>query len=231
MDQEARFVPLTTYREYPTDEMRQRAVEIYHELRRRRSVRTFADRPVPEGVIEHCLLAAGTAPSGANMQPWSFVVVSDPDVKRQICLAAEEQERALYERRASDEWLDALAPMATDAEKPFLQTAPILIVIFSQRYGVAVDGRHILHYYVSQSVGIATGLLIAALHHAGLCALTYTPSPMHFLSRILDRPDNERPFLVLVVGYPAENTTVPDLQTKTLADTATFIRGPQDGSA
>ena len=223
MDHDAQFIPLTTYREYPTDEMRQRAVDFYHELQRRRSVRAFSERPVPQGVIEHCLLAAGTAPSGANMQPWSFVVVSDPDVKRRIRLSAEEQERTFYERRASEEWLDALEPLNTNAQKPFLQAAPILIAIFGQRYGVAADRTRIQHYYVSQSVGIATGVLIAALHHAGLCVLTHTPSPMHFLSDILGRPDNERPFLLLVVGYPAEGATVPNLQRKGLAETSTFV--------
>lgn len=223
MDNNAPFVPLSTWSEYPAEEMRQRAVEFCHELQRRRSVRDFSERPVPEGVIEHCILAAGTAPSGANMQPWTFVVISDEDIKRRIRLAAEEQERAFYERRASEEWLGALEALGTNAQKPFLQTAPILIAIFAQRHGVAADGSPIQHYYVSQSVGIATGMLIAALHHAGLGVLTYTPSPMHFMSDILNRPDNERPYLLLVVGYPAEGATVPDLQKKGLTDLATFV--------
>jgi nitroreductase len=192
-------------------------------MRRRRSVRQFSARPVPREVIEHCLRAAGTAPSGANMQPWSFVAVSDPAVKRRIREKAEEQERALYEHRASDEWLDALAPLGTDAHKPFLEQASYLIVIFAQRYGLAPDGSKVKHYYVTESVGIATGILLTAIHHAGLAALTYTPSPMQFLSEILDRPSNERPFLVLAVGYPADDAQVPDICKKTLDEIAGWV--------
>jgi iodotyrosine deiodinase len=216
-------VPLSNYREYSPQEMIHRAVEFYDELRRRRSVRQYSARPVPREVIEHCLRAAGTAPSGANMQPWSFVVVSDLAVKRRIREGAEEQERALYEHRASQEWLDALAPLGTDASKPFLEQAPYLIVIFAQRHGLAPDGSKVQHYYVTESVGIATGMLLAAVHHAGLVALTYTPSPMRFLSEILERPNNERPFLVLAVGYPAEDTRVPDIRKKPLDEIATFV--------
>jgi nitroreductase len=157
------------------------------------------------------------------MQPWSFVVVSGAAVKRRIREGAEEQERALYEHRASEEWLKALAPLGTDAQKPFLEQAPYLIVIFAQRYGVAPDGSKVQHYYVSESVGIATGMLVTAIHHAGLAALTYTPSPMRFLSEILERPPNERPFLVLAVGHPAEDARVPDLRKKTLEEIATFV--------
>ena len=219
-----KHLPLTTYRQYSPREMRRRATDFYHEMKSRRSVRLFSERPVPVGVIESCLLTAGTAPSGANMQPWTFVVVSNPDVKHRIRLAAEEQERAFYERRASEEWLGALEPLGTDARKPFLERAPILIAVFAQRYGISEDdGTHIQHYYVNRSVGIATGMLIVALHHAGLGVLTYTPSPMHFLSDILDRGENERPFLLLVVGYPAEDVTVPNLQKKALADIAIFV--------
>jgi iodotyrosine deiodinase len=214
---------LFDYREYPPEEMIRRAAEFYAEMRRRRSVRQFSDRPVPREVIEHCLRAAGTAPSGANMQPWSFVVVSDPAVKWRIREGAEEQERALYERRASEEWLEALAPLGTDAHKPFLEQAPYLIVIFAQRYGLAPDGSKVKHYYVIESVGIAAGMLLAAIHHAGLAALTYTPSPMRFLGEILGRPPNERPFLVLAVGYPAEDARVPQIGKKTLEEIATFV--------
>jgi nitroreductase len=202
--------------------MKQRAADFYAEMKRRRTVREFSERPVPREIIETCLMTAGTAPSGANMQPWHFVVVSDPAVKRQIRLAAEEEERAFYEGRAPDEWLQALQPLGTDASKPFLETAPYLITIFAQSYGVAPDGRKVKHYYVQESVGIATGLLITAIHHAGLVSLTHTPSPMNFLNDILGRPKNERPFLLLVVGYPAEAAKVPDMTKKPLSNIASF---------
>jgi iodotyrosine deiodinase len=215
-------VPLT-YREYPVAEMAQRAADFYAEMRRRRSVRHFSDRPVPREVIEECLRAAGTAPSGANMQPWHFVAVSDPAVKQQIRLAAEERERAFYARRASQAWIDALAPLGTDARKPFLETAPYLIAVFAQRYGLAADGSRIPHYYVHTSAGIATGILITALHHAGLVTLTYTPSPMGFLREILDRPPNERPLLLVVTGYPAASARVPEVGKKPLSEIATFV--------
>jgi nitroreductase len=211
------------FQEYPSPEMIRRAAEFADEMRRRRSVRQFSARPVPREVIEHCLRAAGTAPSGANMQPWSFVAVSDPAVKRRIREGAEEQERALYEHRASEEWLDALAPLGTDAHKPFLEQAPYLIVIFAQRHGLAPDGSKVQHYYVTESVGIATGILLTAIHHAGLAALTYTPSPMQFLCKILKRPPNERPFLVLAVGYPAGDAQVPDICKKTLDEIAVWV--------
>ncbi len=217
--------PFATYVEYPPDEMLRRAEAFYAELRRRRTVRMFSSRPVDRAVIEQCLLAAGTAPSGANLQPWQFVVVGDPTMKRRIRLAAEEEERAFYSSRAPQEWLDALAPLGTDADKPFLETAPYLIAVFAQAYGRLPDGGKQRHYYVQESVGIATGLLIAALHHAGLATLTHTPSPMGFLNTILDRPDNERPFLLLVTGYPAEDATVPAITKKTLAEIATFVMG------
>ena len=215
--------PLTTYQNYPLAEMQARASTFYDEMRRRRTVREFSDRPVPRSVIEACLRTAGTAPSGANQQPWHFVAVSDPAVKSHIRQAAEAEEREFYERRASQEWLDALAPLGTDAHKPFLEIAPYLIAIFAQTYGMGADGGKIKHYYVTESVGIATGLLIAALHHAGLATLTHTPSPMGFLNEILGRPANERPFLLLVVGYPAENAQVPAITKKALEEIATFV--------
>ena len=215
--------PLSDYREYPAEEMERRAAEFYAEMRRRRTVRDFSDRPVSRAVIEQCLLTAGTAPNGANMQPWRFVAIQDPAIKRRIRVAAEAEERAFYESRAPQEWLDALAHLGTDASKPFLETAPYLIAIFAQSYGLDADGRKVKHYYVSESVGIATGFLIAALHHAGLATLTHTPSPMHFLNEILERPANERPFLLLVVGYPAEDATVPVIEKKTLEEIAVFI--------
>lgn len=217
------MLPLSQYHEYPPAEMKQRAAEFYADMQRRRTVRHFSDRPMPRDLIESCLLAAGTAPSGANMQPWHFVAVSDPAVKRQIRAAAEAEEREFYSGRASEEWLEALAPLGTDANKPFLEIAPWLIVIFAQNYGLDAAGRKVKHYYVSESVGIATGMLITAVHRAGLVSLTHTPSPMNFLSEILHRPANERAFLILVVGYPAEEAHVPAITKKSLAQIATFI--------
>ncbi len=220
---EANYVPHSGYHEYPVDEMKQRAGQFYELMKRRRSVRQFSDRAVPREIIETCLLTAGTAPNGANLQPWQFVVIGDADIKRQIRQAAEEEEKAFYGGRASEEWLDALSHLGTDADKPFLETAPYLIAIFAQSYGVGEDGGKIKHYYVQESVGIATGLLIAAIHEAGLVSLTHTPSPMGFLNDILGRPANERPFLILVVGYPAAEVTVPVISKKPLAEIATFI--------
>jgi nitroreductase len=203
--------------------MRRRAHGLYVTAAARRTVRDFAPRPIPDGVIDECLRAAGTAPSGANLQPWRFVVVTDPAVKTRIRAAAEEEERDFYAHRAPQEWLDALAALGTDANKPFLETAPCLIAIFGESYGVKADGSQRKHYYVNESVGIATGLLIAALHHAGLVTLTHTPSPMGFLNELLGRPANERPFLLLVVGYPAEHATVPDITRKSLDEFVTRV--------
>jgi nitroreductase len=193
------------------------------DMARRRSVRDFSSRPVERPVIEACLAAAGSAPSGANLQPWYFVVVQDPQVKQRIRVAAETEERAFYEARAPRDWLDALAPLGTDAHKPFLETAPYLIAVFQQRYSTADNGKRVKHYYAAESVGLATGLLIAALHHAGLATLTHTPSPMGFLNRILERPRSERPFLLLVTGYPAPGAQVPEITRKTLGEIATFV--------
>ncbi len=220
---EPRFVPLSEWQHRPAEAMQARARAFYEDVRRRRTVRHFSDRPVPEGVIEDCLRAAGSAPSGANLQPWHFVVVRSIDVKRRIREAAEAEERAFYEGRASDEWLQALAPLGTDADKPFLEKAPALIAIFGERYGVDAEGKRQKRYYVDESVGLATGILITALHHAGLATLTHTPSPMGFLREILGRPQNERPFILLVVGYPTEDAHVPDIQRKTLEEIATFV--------
>jgi nitroreductase len=217
------FVPLPDYREYPADEMKRRAADFRAELSRRRSVRQFSDRPVPPEVIEECLLAAGSAPSGANMQPWHFVAVSDPEVKRRIREAAEQEEKRFYSERAPQEWLEALAPLGTDEHKPFVETAPYLIVIFVQSYGVTPQGKKYKHYYATESVGIATGILVAAVHNAGLVSLTHTPSPMGFLNEILGRPAHERPFLMLVVGYPAVDAAVPDITRKELSEIATFV--------
>ncbi len=201
----------------------QRAADFADELARRRTVRDFAPTPVPRAVIEHGLRAAGTAPSGANQQPWRFVAVSDPDIKRRIREAAEDEERSFYEHRAPEPWLEALAPLGTDADKPFLETAPWLIAVFYQRFALDEEGVKHKRYYPHESVGIATGMLIAALHRAGLATLTHTPSPMKFLNDILERPRNEMPYLLLVVGHPAEGCRVPDIQRLALEDYATFL--------
>jgi iodotyrosine deiodinase len=218
-----KFVSLPHCHQYPLEEMKRRAANFYTDIRRRRTVRDFSDRPVPRDIIENCLRAAGTAPSGANLQPWHFVVVSDPVIKKQIREAAEEEEQAFYRERAPKEWLEALAPLGTDEHKPFLEIAPYLIAIFVQNYGFTPDGRKIKHYYAAESVGIATGILITAVHHAGLVSLTHTPSPMGFLNKILNRPPNERAFLLLVVGYPAEEAKVPVITKKSLDEIATFV--------
>ncbi len=217
------FEALRSYRSFPETEMLARAEEFRVETQRRRTVRDFSDRPVPREVIDACLMAAASAPSGANQQPWHFVVISDPALKHQIREAAEAEEREFYTHRAPDDWLDALAPLGTDANKPFLEVAPVLIAVFAETYGVRPGGAKVKHYYVPESVGIATGLLVAAVHHAGLASLTHTPSPMGFLNDILGRPANERPFLLLVVGYPAPGAQVPVITKKTLDEIATFL--------
>ena len=222
MSSPPRFVPLVTFIERPPDEMKARAREFYEEIRRRRTVREFSPRPVPCEVIEDCLRAAGAAPSGANLQPWHFVVVTDPGVKKKIREAAEVEEREFYSGKAPQEWLEALAPLGTDENKGYLEVAPCLIAVFAQNYALLDDGRKVKNYYVTESVGISLGFLIAALHHAGLATLTHTPSPMGFLSTLLDRPANERAYLLLVAGYPADDARVPDITKKPLDEIATF---------
>ena len=203
-------IPLASYKEYSVEEMRERVERFYADMARRRTVREFSDRSVPRDIIETALKAAGTAPSGANLQPWHFVVVSNAETKMKIREAAEAEEREFYEHRASPEWLAALEPLGTDSNKSFLETAPYLI-------------RKVKHYYPTESTGLATGMLITALHQAGLATLTHTPSPMKFLNEILGRPVSERPFLLLVVGYPADDARVPDIERKDLAEFTTFI--------
>jgi iodotyrosine deiodinase len=215
------FEPLITYREYPPAEMEARSRDFAADLARRRTVRQFSDRPVPRSVIERCLEAASTAPSGAHLQPWHFVVVTDPGLKRRIREAAEAAEQEFY-AHAPQEWLDALAQLGTDAQKPYLEAAPYLIAVFAQRYGLTPEGGRRAHYYVMESVGIATGLLLAALHHAGLVSLTHTPNPMGFLSEVLKRPPNERAVMLVVTGYPAPGAVVPRLRRKPLEAIATF---------
>ncbi len=221
---EPRFLPLSTYQELPPDVMQQRVDAFEALLQRRRTVRQFSDRPVPRSIIEKCLLAAGTAPSGAHQQPWHFVAISDPVIKARIRIAAEEEERKFYHGRAPKEWLDALRPLGTDEHKPYLETAPWLIAVFLQRYARLPDGSKVKHYYTDESVGIATGLMIAAVHSAGLVSLTHTPNPMGFLTEILGRPKAiERPYLLLVVGYPGRDAAVPDIVRKPLSEISTFV--------
>jgi iodotyrosine deiodinase len=221
---EPSFLPLSSYQEYPSEIMQQRVDAFEAHLQRRRTARQFSNRVVSRAIIERCLQAAGTAPSGAHQQPWYFVAISNPEMKKQIRLAAEKEERRFYRDRAPQEWLDALRPLGTDEHKPYLETAPWLIAVFLRRYTRLADGRKLKHYYTDESVGIATGLLIAAVHTAGLVSLTHTPSPMGFLTEILGRPkDIERPYLLLVVGYPAADACVPDISRKPLGEIATFI--------
>jgi len=219
------YVPLSTFQEYPLEEMRERLAAFYEAVNDRRTVRDFSDRPVPVDIIETALRAAGTAPSGANLQPWHFSVVSGAKTKKRIREAAEIEEREFYEHRAPQDWLDALAPLGTDEHKPFLETAPCLIAIFAESYSIGPKGEKLKNYYVSESVGIAAGFLIAALHHAGLASLTHTPSPMGFLNEILGRPSNERPFLLLVVGYPTQEALVPKIGRKELPQIMTTVGG------
>jgi iodotyrosine deiodinase len=217
------FLPLSSYRQYPPEEMIRRSASFNTEMQRRRTVRQFSDRSIPREVIENCLAAAGSAPSGANLQPWHFVVVTDPAIKASIRAAAEREEHAFYHGRAPREWLDALAPLGTDEHKPYLERAPYVIAIFAKTFELLPDGRKVKNYYVAESVGIAIGFLVAALHHAGLVSLTHTPSPMGFLNQILNRPKHERAFLLVVAGYPAENATVPEIRRKSLGEIATFV--------
>lgn len=221
--EKAGFIPLRNDREFSLEEMKKRSTDFREEMQKRRTVRHFSHQSVPREIVVECLRAAGSSPSGANMQPWHFVVVSDPEIKKKIREAAEKEEKEFYRRRAPKEWLEALEPLGTDEQKPFLVTAPYLIVIFQKRYILLPDGRRVKTYYPSESVGIATGILISAIHHAGLVSLTHTPSPMGFLNEILDRPRNERPFLILVVGYPARDAVVPDIRRKSLDEIATFL--------
>ncbi len=219
---EEKFLPLTEYHRYTELKMKERAAEMYAEMCRRRTVRDFSDEPVDRLIIENCLRTAGRAPSGANQQPWRFVVVSDPAVKGKIRQAAEKVELEFYTKDATGKWRDALKHLKTGPKKEFLEAAPYLINIFAENYSYSPQGERIKHYYVKESVGIATGILITALHNAGLASLTYTPVNMSFLNDILSRPSNEKPFMILVVGYPSKTASVPDLYRKELDDIAVF---------
>lgn len=217
------FISLSEFfQERTEDEMMARSENFYKLMKRRRSVRDFSSRSVPRTIIENAIKTAGTAPNGANQQPWHFAVAESKQIKHKIKLAAEEEERAFYTNRAPDEWLNKLAPLGTDEHKPFLEIAPYLIAVFAQSYGLDEEGNKETHYYVKESVGIACGLLITALHNAGLATLTHTPSPMKFLNDIFERPTNERPFLLVVTGYPAEDATVPDISKKALDEISSF---------
>lgn len=210
-------IPLNFAR-LPEAEMRERATACYERMSQRRSVRSFSPDPVPLDIVRAAIRAAGTAPSGAHKQPWRFVMVTDPAIKHEIRLAAEEEERETYEHRMSDEWRAALAPLGTDADKAYLDIVPVIIVMFRLDYDLHDDGSRSKNYYVQESCGIALGMLIAALHESGLACLTHTPSPMNFLAKLLARPTNERPFILLPVGFPAPECRVPDLARKPLSD-------------
>ena len=217
--------PLSDFVEYPAQEMLSRSEKFYQEIKRRHTIREFSDRLVDKKIIENCIKAAGTAPSGANHQPWYFTAISDPKTKSAIREAAEKEEKAFYEGRASDEWLDALAALGTDEDKPYLETAPWLISIFAQQKGgVSVEDQN-KNYYVRESVGIATGFLINALHHSGLVTLTHTPKPMNFLNEICNRPKTDKAYILLVVGYPAKDASIPEhaMLKKSLDDISSFI--------
>ncbi len=219
------FIPYRPQRLEPAL-MRARAESFFAQLDARRSVRHFSDEPVPRELIELAIRTASTAPSGAHRQPWTFVAVSEPAIKRQIRLAAEAEERETYENRMSEEWREALRPLGTDAHKPYLETVPWIVVAFEQRHGVGEDGRTIKNFYVKESVGLACGMFIAAIHNMGLATLTHTPSPMGFLSKILGRPANERPFILFPIGYPAEDAEVPDIQRKPLSEISAWDPSP-----
>jgi len=218
-----KFIPHLQYSKKTDRLMLKNSDEFYNLMSSRRTVREFDSKLVPKEIIENCIKTAGTAPSGANLQPWTFVAVQDQNIKSSIRAAAEEEEKSFYGGKAPKDWLNALAHLGTDEYKPFLETAPWLIAVFAQKHGGVVNGNPKKHYYVTESVGIATGMLITALHQAGLVSLTHTPSPMKFLNQILKRPDNEKPFLLLVTGYPAEDCVIPDIKRKPLTEIAEFI--------
>jgi iodotyrosine deiodinase len=217
-----KFINLPKHKSLSESDMVQISAEFYAEMNQRRTIREFCSESIDKAIIENCIKTAGTAPSGANKQPWHFVVVSNSDIKKEIRNAAEKEENSFYNERAPQEWLHALEPFGTDENKPFLETAPYLIVIFEQKYKIDGEGNREKNYYTSESVGIATGMLITALHRVGLATLTHTPSPMKFLNKILKRPENEKPYLVLVVGYPAKNTKVPDIKRKPISEISEF---------
>jgi len=218
-----KFIPYKGFESLSEEEMLKHSKEFYYKIKKRRTIRDFSSKSIPLDIIKNCLLAAGTAPNGANMQPWSFVVITNKSIKKEIRILAEKEENEFYSSRASKEWLDALKPLGTNDKKPFLEEAPCLIAIFSKKVDILPDGKKVKQYYSKESVGIATGFLITALHNAGLASLTHTPSPMRFLNKILNRPENEKPFLLLVVGYPSKDAEVPNITKKPLDEIAKFM--------
>jgi len=216
------FEPLK-FEKQSIDAMRTASLDFQHNIRRRRTVRDFSDQHVPREIIENAIHAAGSAPSGANMQPWHFVAVSNPELKARMRVAAEKEEKELYSHRASQEWLKALEPLGTDERKPFMETAPWLITVFLKKFSFDEEGKRLKNYYPSESVGIACGFLLAALHWSGLATLTHTPSPMKFLNKVLERPAAERAYMIIVAGYPAEGATVPVIGKKALGEISTFL--------
>ncbi len=223
MSAERQMIPYTEYQEVPLEKMKHRAWDFSKSMQKRRTIRHFSPRNVPHEIIKDCLRAACSAPSGANKQPWHFVVVSDPSTKKQIREAAEACEQKYYSKEATKSWVSALAPLGTNASKPFLEIVPYLIAVFAEQYGLTETGERIAHYYVSESVCLAVGILITGLHLAGLASLTYTPQPNRFLNDILNRPRRERPVMILVTGYPADGAEVPDLKRKSLDEVTTFV--------
>lgn len=220
---ENKFHPLDNFREYSVEDMKERARLFHEDMKRRRSVRHFSDRNVPAEVIENCLRSASTAPSGANMQPWHFVVIYSSEMKKKIREASERGEREFYRKQSEKTWGKALKHLGTNSEKPFLEKAPCLIAIFAQPYSLSKNGEKVPHYYVNHSTGLAAGILIAAVHNAGLVSLPYTPSDPGFLNEMLGRPSYEKPFMILVAGYPEENAQVPAISKKCLKEFSTFI--------
>ena len=218
-----KLIPYVDKHDFDSELLNERSKLFYNTIKTRRSIRKFSNKVVPKSVIENCIKSAGTAPSGANLQPWNFIAVSNPKIKEKIRYGAEIEEKEFYNNRAPKEWLTALAPIGTDEKKPFLETAPWLIVIFMKKHGLSKEGKQFKHYFATESVGIATGLLISAIHYSGLVSLTHTPSPMKFLNSILSRPKNEKPYLILVVGYPEKDVKIPDIKRKTLKNISTFL--------
>lgn len=218
-----KFIPLPYFANYTDEKILENSIEFNTSIQNRRTIRDFSDKPVSKEVIKQCILAAASAPSGAHMQPWHFVAINNHEIKTKIRLAAEIEEQEFYDHRATDEWKKALEPLGTDTNKPFLETAPWLIAVFAERYGIDKDGNRVKHYYTPESVGISCGVLITALHNCGLATLTHTPSPMGFLKNILKRPDNERPFLLVVCGHPTNDAKVPNLKRKELNKVSTFF--------